>query len=160
MELSQQVNTRAQGKRLQGLGVTEPSLFYWWEDEVISRKNVLERFSSQYSSDPLSNWAMAETDLKEGRAFLYPAYTVAELGEMLPYEIFRAPEDLGKGSGNYSPVYGYQYKIWQTRKRIWRFRLPTQTHEEQADLKDYTTEAECRAACLIHLLENKLITLK
>jgi len=118
MKLEQQVVSLELAKRMKELGFEQSSLFYW--DDGDGREDQLN-----YSPD---------VPLRE----LVSAYTVAELGEMLPSHY--ASSKAGYGGeflcGELSKNGGYerQYK------------------------HDYT-EADARAKMLIYLLENKLIDL-
>lgn len=114
MKLEDQVCSLPLAKRLKELGVSEDSLFVWQgagEDwEVMSR---------EHSGSNIA------------------AFTVAELGEMLPggTESFRDSDEV-------NPEY------WTRLK----------DEEENPDHRA-KTEADARAKTLIYLLENNLITL-
>ena len=121
-----QVSNRELSQKLKELGVVKPGLFYWCYYDVGGYtlhyvgdsydKNVRERFS---------------------------AYTVSELGEMLP-EYF-----LHKG-------HRYQPKQQQAGCR----RYYSYEYDEfNLFIQNAKTEADARAKMLIYLLENKLITI-
>lgn len=124
MELKQQCCTLVQAKRLKECGVNQKSLFNY------VGKLETNQFEIQYTS--CYDWSdypgYATWPLK------YSAWTVAELGVMLPSEfdtmrsIERGWSCFDYGGRDIFTGYGYEY------------------------------EAECRSAAIIHLLENKLIT--
>jgi hypothetical protein len=87
----------------------------------------------------------------------YPAYTVAELGEMLPtyYDgvgMYKTIKDVGAKTNDKSNHDVEGWSISQT--------FPEDGYEmvEHVENGIWDTEAEARAAMLIHLLESKLIT--
>jgi hypothetical protein len=120
MKLENQVTNLELSKKLKELGVKQESLFWW-----VGSKND-EWFVMSLRSD--------EKDLmvggKEGRKEGYSAFTVAELGEMLPKQFGTTKDHQDR---------------WYVYNRI--------GYEEQyAD-----TEANARAKMLIYLIENKLM---
>ena len=126
MRLENQVTSLEISKKLKELGVKQESLFYWVEYEKDAydlwhkiAKEVYFTHTRTIHSLPLHN--------------LYSAYTVAELGELLPYEwklTFKSSEN----SWWVSPR--------QDIPHCWA-----------------KTEANARAKMLIYLIENKLIKL-
>lgn len=130
MKLEQQVVSLEIAKRLKELGAKQESLYHW-----VDSGNIQEYWSliSNYSgNDGLS------------------AFTVAELGEMLPTSLYKENQtyffNLANGNGvrcpNYVTYINGQTGIHLLNKLIWE-----------------KTEAEARGKMLIYLLENKLITL-
>jgi hypothetical protein len=118
MKLQSQVCTLEQAKKLNELGVKQDSLFFWIDRKDKSRVVFL---------------GMIE-DIE--KLATYSAFTVAELGVMLPcyYVVY------------YTGAYGYCV----CRKM--------EEGELQRPLLRGNTEAEARAAMLIYLLENDLTT--
>jgi len=122
MELSKQVTSLELSKRLKELGVKQESLFYW--------RNV-----NYMGGEKIDKWIIE----KKGDI---SAFTVAELGEMLPEYVCGKKYDIGmciveilripKGMAEKAP-----------RPFISRFEAET--------------EADARAKMLIYLLENNLI---
>jgi hypothetical protein len=130
MELQKQVCSLELAKRLKKLGLKQESIFYWdfyhvsffgdWP-RIISRNDRADR-------------PAADADR------MYAAFTVAELGEMLP-------------------AYNWQYP--------YTFKMSSQTEwssvwlsaKNQRIEKQFTanTEADARAKMLVYLLENKLM---
>ncbi len=127
MKLEDQVCSLELAKKLKELGVKQESLFYYDCDEDGEASVVIE-----YDPHILINQ----------HAWRYSAFTVAELGEMLP---IRYP-----GHGQ-SLVCSKWYEKWFVEYHT-TFEAPLCRIEER-------TEADARAKMLIHLLENNLITL-
>ena len=125
MELKEQVISVANAKRLKELGVKQDSLFYW----VIS---LTTNYHISYTEGDKSL-------LPQDRNDFYAAFTVAELGELLPL----------------------CYMSWATpqtgKMKWWCHRMETHavTHEV-TEICTALTEADVRAAMLIYLLEQKL----
>jgi len=117
MKIENQVCTAQQGKRLMELGISNESLFHHVIEETALG---IERRVAYLASPPNNH---------------IPAFTVAELGVMMPsgYDTMRLEADLNKWRG---------YDL------------------DGADCPSdfFDTEAECRAAMIIFLLENGHIT--
>lgn len=128
MQLKQQVCSLELAKKLKELGVEQESLFYW--DESPDEENA-EVFFQRGQKDDLFN-----------RRYI-SAFTVAELGEMLP-------------KGNFSIRY-IGVEKWEAGNNITTYLGMAQggpkcdLHIEEAD-----TEATARAKMLIHLIKNNL----
>src|SRR4051794_7455518 len=73
MKLEEQVCSRELSEKLEKLGVKQESLLWWWNCS-------LENGASRFHLHP-------EVHESEGGKKLYSAFTVAELGGMLPAEI-------------------------------------------------------------------------
>jgi len=135
VKLENQVCSLKLAKKLKKLGVKQESAFVW--------------------QDSLSyGWefrAFVDRNIQMGKGFV-SAFTVAELGEMLPDRVRR------KGDKVYpynfvkwpmpDPMHGWKSYIWKPEG----FSIP----ESNMLAK---TEANCRAIMLIYLIENKLISL-
>lgn len=125
MKLEQQVTSLEISKRLKELGVKQES--YFWYRAFTDKDEQLYFVLGHHDSQ-----AMFQRD--------YSAFTVAELGEILPefVESYKSHDE------------GFN---WFCRKF------------EEGDILKYTalenadTEADARGKMLIYLLENKLITL-
>jgi len=119
MTIEEQVCNKELAIKLHKLHVTKPSLFYWeWT-----------------GATKIERWENGKPDYCEDNIC---AYTVAELGEMLP---------TGLWSGK------------QNDEKIVCWNQTFQTTLDE-DIEFYgDTEADARAKMLIYLLENKLITL-
>lgn len=123
MKLEQQVCSLELAKKLKELGVKQESLFYWLE----------------YKSFPVKPWQLeTKESLKHvnypERAI--PAFTVAELGEMLKKMDYSFPE--------------FDGIAWVSIIRL-----------EDSSYRSFSadTEADARAKMLVYLLESELITL-
>jgi hypothetical protein len=122
MKIENQVCTLEQAKKLKELGVTAEPLFWYVIDiDPITPLDIIQKWQH-------SNFDSCEK---------YPAFTVAELGDMLPTETLT----IRRGSEN------SEYANWE-----W---------EDESEGKAwgvFATEAEARADHLIMRLENALIT--
>lgn len=123
MELQKQVTSLEISKHLKELGVKQESLFYH-EKEVPNYEWHIVMGSTDWEPTQMDNENICS------------AFTVAELGEMLPVnstvELCR-PNSFGKCVAI-------------------TFKDTVETHREYGD-----TEADARGSILIYLLENKLI---
>ena len=117
MELKDQVCSLESARKLKELGVKQESLFYWHETARL---------------DGINNFNQSKINSK----YCYSAFTVAELGDMLP-----------------EMVDNLQILTW---KKTWREQM-TYFCEHRDNVFSAETEAEARAKMLIYLLENKLI---
>lgn len=117
MNSEHQVTSLEPSKRLRVLGVPQDSYFCW--DKIKYGEYTIMK-------------SPAVPEIRD----CFSAYTVAELGEMLP--AFYATRRISD-----SPERWEAFRTFATK---------ASAHEEQAD-----TEADARAAMLIYLLENKLI---
>lgn len=115
MKLEQQVVSLELAKKLKELGVRQESFFYWKSDE--SEPYLVHKSSRYYYS--------------KGK-LLASAFTVAELGEMLPREYFTFRTINEKGRGYFCSD---------------NLEL---TGDNWAEAP---TEADARAKCLIYLIE-------
>jgi len=120
MNLENQVCSLELSKRLKELGVKQSSLFFWTSGGVTSRLESLPILESNYS-----------------------AFTVAELGEILPVGIWN-PKKCKSIYLHCEPA---------NRICYWLIRYGNDLYQEEL------TEANARAKMLIYLLENKLMEL-
>lgn len=121
MNLEQQVCSLELAKKLKELGVKQESLFTWSREEPTVPYRLVYGVAQP--------WQTADEE------HAYSAFTVAELGEMLP-----------------SSIHHGNLQLWKTRKGWTMAYYPH--HKMTAD-----TEADARAKMLVYLLENKLLTL-
>jgi hypothetical protein len=125
MKLEQQVTSLELSKRLKELGVKQASLFWYWgtKEEFETGKGFAGPLMEKHRS--LENLS---------------AYTVAELGEMLPKNFPSYRCDWGMSS---EPLKNYM---------CWR--------ADGLDTREYfgTTEAEARGRMLEYLIKNGLLT--
>lgn len=131
--LTQQVTSLEWSKTLKALGLKQESVCGW-------------RFQNPFSSAP-PIWLVRHCSASEEWIGdeSYAAYTVAELGEILP-DGFYSLKDSG---GGVLPKLWAAYSFADTLKDE-----HATSHIELAD-----TEANARAAMLEYLIKNKLITL-
>lgn len=128
MKLEDQVVSLELAKKLKELGVKQESLFHWTETHI-----------------PYIEWVVKYNP--QGLFQTLSAFTVAELGEMLP-NIVQTGDTLSQpvtGKSNNKPGYGCSL--------IDANRVTTHS------LHQAETEADARAKMLIYLIENNLITI-
>lgn len=156
MKLEKQVCSLELAKKLKELGVKQESLFWWCGMQVTVGSDVCGGFDC----DIPDKWK------KSGYAI--SAFTVAELGEILPRQI-----DFGFdiGGTKYWEVDHLNNETIQSMitKGLLEYSKPNNWHciyrsyavfGDQVRVNiDGETEVDARAAMLIYLLENKLIIL-
>ena len=138
MRLELQVCTADQARRLKELGVAQNSFF-----GITQEGNIISKHSQG-----LALYAIAtETNA---------AFTVAELGQMLPEYVdkgsrtFRRVQWSNRPSDGNPLVHAEEYRLAYRQSSEDCFgEFPDNFH--------FSTEAQIRAAVLIHLLETKLI---
>lgn len=126
MKFENQVVSLELAKKLKDLGVKQDSLFYWGESFT---NNGDKEFNIYFNSVQACNI------LDE-----YSAFTVAELGEMLPEHV------------NY---YFLQYK--ENYKWVITFSEHAEIYRKYRMEFKGQNEADVRAQMLIYLIENKLM---
>lgn len=129
MKLEQQVCSLEYAKRLKELGVGQESLFWWVE------------YTDGHGKE--ESWSVENN--RAGYKQFISAFTVAELGEMLPNNVNKY-----HWRGNKTDK-GKAYEI--------KYRRLVNHKLEVLRIKRDVTEANARAKMLIYLLENNLITL-
>ena len=117
MKLENQVCSLESAKRLKELSVNKDSLYYWYN-----------------CTDHPGEWRITDIKLNNDLDKETSAYTVAELGEMLPSGLVTSGR---KYKDIFMCVYG--------------------NPEIDLVFKEEKTEAEARAKMLIYLLENNII---
>lgn len=127
MKLENQVVNLELSKRLKELGVKQESYFWW----------------NGYVGGGMHHFKLENKRVSVGVEITYSAYTVAELGEMLPekYGSSKWIWDYGENKG---------LKHW----------ICDQDFDDEIPYQWSETEADARAKMLIYLLENKLIEVK
>lgn len=139
MELQKQVASLELAKQLKELGVKQDSLFYWKLNEGITPRVVTnaEDIKKMEELIPVTSlW--------------YSAFTVAELGEMLPWEIVFVGENDDEPYNLFIEKLDTVYRVYY----LMRFEA-VRTPEFDAE-----TEADARAKMLIWLIENKYLSTK
>lgn len=124
MEIEKQVCTLEQAERLKDLGVKQNGYFWW----------------SWYGQSRFPNWEVTREKTNEATCC---AFTVAELGEMLPEGFYSDKEDFK----------------WEMMQKDDDGKLEEILELGVIDATElFNTEAQARANLLIHLLESKTIT--
>lgn len=131
MKIENQVCSLELAKRLKELGVRQESAFWW------SRREPSWAYILSYG---LSVWRTSDTEPH------FSAFTVAELGEMLPeffisYRYFQPKEEGGL-------------------EQYWRCYNEGNDEIQVADYEEASvanTEADARAKMLIHLIEKGIV---
>lgn len=116
MKLEQQVCSLELAKRLKDAGAKQESLFYWFTNQLVYRCD-------------LSKW-------EKSKKYIFSAFTVAELGEMLPFNV-------------------KTNKIGDSGK--WFARHFIGPNNSMGDGITADTEADARAKMLICLIEQGLV---
>jgi len=129
MELSQQVVSLDLAKRLEKLGVKQESLFKWCERVQFDSEGPI---AGGWQIIPTANIPTDESDIQQAIS----AFTVAELGKMLPVQV----------EGRF-----FQYDKSDLTHRISYY------NQDLFYLQEADTEANVRAKMLCYLLQNNLI---
>lgn len=139
MELNKQVVSLELAKRLKEVGVKQESLFSYLRYDDGHQELI-------YGNAP------------KGNSYWTSAFTVAELGEMLPNEI-RSMNPNTRREETYHLHYWHIKEGWyleySTRGRASSMR----DNSHCAHWEENSNEADARAQMIIYLLEQKLITL-
>jgi len=123
MNLEDQVCSLELAKRLHELGVKQESLFFWWEWQ----EHTILRYSA-YAPEISGEMP-------------YSAFTVAELGDMLPSIVL---SETKHGSDKHQLEFNHRAGYWQS------------IYYASIQISD-KNESNSRAKILIHLIENKLM---
>ena len=136
MYLGDQICSLEFAKRLKELGVKQESLFYRFPGE--RHQYIFCKYYEQYSPH-------VDLDMNDG----FSAFTVAELGEMLPFliEYNNTKYWYHTGKVNNDNEYYEEHEVMYTNDM-----------KTIAFLRGHT-EADARANMLIYLIENKLMEL-
>lgn len=136
MKIEDQVCSLELAKKLKEFGVKQESLFSWIYTDAPLDDGSRDKVVLTHTLGE-SHWELG------GEQDTYSAFTVAELGEMLP--------------GNISGLYFVTQKGLMGNS--WYVEALTVVGHSEVWLAIAKTEADARAKCLIYLIENKLITL-
>lgn len=152
MKLEHQVCSVELAKRLEELGVKQESAFYWdARSELQIRPHLTDWYDGQNGADEIA-----------------AAFTVAELGEMLPRYIDKYESSVVQNQpiGTWElvtfPEHNGPHKGFHVRY-IYKMRAVNQMEQVATASQPFdiafteTTEADARAKMLIYLLENKLL---
>jgi hypothetical protein len=130
--LEKQVCSLELARKLKALGVKQESLFWWY------------RYYQETDAEPIEGVGI-EYQGEDGRGgeMICSAFTVAELGEMLPIHHNYGVPQSGKCNKGDEYVAGYIHwgNLWHDRAEFNRYRL------KESFVAD--TEADARALCLI-----------
>lgn len=137
MELKKQVISFELAKRLNNLFVKQDSIFYWIEDH---RMQPRKDFTWKARLCPASQ----VNHILSSNVYRYAAFTVAELGEMLPFSVEIKGEE----------VTCEDYK----NEKGWDAWFANAQCHMVGSKFTANTEAEARGLMLVYLIENKLIT--
>ena len=141
MKLEEQVCNLELSKKLYELNFMSSTLFSWIE-------------SSEFNGFEIKLTNPISTNNK-----IYPAYTVAELGKILPREI---KHDLNDWSGGYYILFAYSTPIDERESEPSVWYEDNDLHDENMILHGTSgkTEADARAQMLIWLIENGKILIE
>lgn len=142
MQLQDQVCSLELAKQLKELGVKQESYCKWnvpnieEEKYLIGEENFdIENYTVGESTPQIftqEEWEKFTDEYNPISSEMFSAFTVAELGEMLP------EKTCWRGYTNYNKKWSFMFGDFKA---------------------EATTEADARAKMLIYLIENKLITL-
>lgn len=152
MKLENQVSNLELSKRLKELGVKQESLFYWYR---MSRG----MFALGDASDVMNNGEQInKTTAPQWEE--YSAFTVAELGEMLPEFIWdKSEKDKRKSIKKY--FMSFVSDDDNIKKVVYKSNNDDGMDDGWivCDDENAHTEADARVKMIIYLIENKLITI-
>lgn len=143
MKLEDQVCSLEYAKKLKELGVKQESCFYW--SKPFDSNNYYTGDKLEISS---SLW-LQYNDMEEAK--VYSAFTVAELGKMLPKKIKYKPRN---------GCFGFA-KIGTDSQRLFyeEFSL-TEGFKGICESLTGSTEANARAKMLVRIIENEYVTIE
>lgn len=151
MKLQKQVTNKDISKRIKELGVKQDSLFYYSKLDL--KDWEIEQGVEEYSCDYFGGQEYKEEDIS--------AFTVAELGEMLPEQILWKNWDSERDE--YLVLsYSKEWSVFRgepTGSKNWVVTLKSNKEDNVHHYIIADTEADARGKMLIYLLENNLITL-
>lgn len=150
MKLENQVCSLELSKRLKELGVRQESAFYWSTNTVPSLKDDVHLREKKVCNH-------RDGKVADGGVIRYfSAFTVAELGEMLPNRV----KGFGLLIDKYDPTQINEKVqrpfMWGVAYVEWGYDGP----ENRFEIDDEESEANARAKMLIYLLQNKIISVE
>lgn len=141
MKLEDQLSSLEPSKRLKELKVKQESLWYWYKTRNNKWQLALEDGTATDDGGKSTFHHGYRFDLSKK---LYSAFTVAELGEMMPKEANGFELRCIK-------LAGYKDNKWQVA--YWEI-----SHEDEVRFEEYVgTEADARAKMLIHLVKEGVV---
>jgi len=141
MNISDQVCSIELAQKLKQLGVKQESLFYWQNQPYNDGTDDIVLMINEIHNDRNSN-TIINTECETDDHPKYAAFTVAELGAMLPYEVNERFLIIEKCFCN-----------------LWQLKYSDEDYLRESvivEIKD-ESEANARAQMLIYIIENKLI---
>jgi hypothetical protein len=150
MKLKDQVCSLEPAKELQKLGVKQES-YFWWVQQVkeIPPRDVhfLPRYEPLDADEPKS-WVLLDRKSQHGGESI-SAFTVAELGEMLPLDVNIPTASGKKRKDNHRVTFAHWSQGWKCGLNHLTAHFHMKIVEE--------TEANARAKMLTYLLEKNLL---
>lgn len=137
MKLEDQVVSLDLAKRLKELDVKQESAFYWCGSDT----------------DPslLDDWN------SRGATPLYSAFTVAELGEILPVWT-EAPDDIPTAEITKGTIVWLDITKWRDERNNTEWSVAYRDRQQRCGMERIgSTEADARAKMLVYLIENNLL---
>ncbi len=141
MKLEEQVVSLEIAKKLKELGVEQESYFWWVDTKEEGGEGF--RLRENRTAEWLEHLKATQPAAKNME--YYSAFTVAELGEMLPDRIESFEFQLCKYKNTIEHKFIYLMGYWDVENHEWRY------------VQEGYTEADARGKMLIYLKENKLI---
>ncbi len=135
MTLQEQVCTLEQAQRLKELGCKQESYFAWVEGHSVNDYSSV--VWELWSTERAQRYNRGQYTLAKPQATIVPAYTVAELGEMLAA----------------AGMNGFPSLIGSSARLEWAHELLREQYSHKRIV--FKTEAQARAALLIHRLEKE-----
>jgi len=131
-------------QKLKELRVKQESLWWWIESFNKKLKFLCIKIGDKYYKS--SGQSFDETFLIRNAWSIYSAFTVTELGEMLPYPI-----------NFYNKIKEQGYRV-AVNTSMWHYIRTGRSENRYNPISVYgNTEANARAKMLIYLIENKLL---
>jgi hypothetical protein len=164
MKLENQVCSLELSKKLKELGVKQESLFYWCGKELYGKTMLnfyIETNDYLFGCGATSGEPdiVPERIMKEDNEEIISAFSVAELGEMLPVYIEKDTRYAIK-------IEKYEQWLandmeWETHKAKGCYQIRYVAITDRAKFQfngELDTEANARAKMLIYLIENNLLS--
>lgn len=155
MNLTHQVTSLELSRRLKALGVKQES-YFWWNYVVSSSCEGNDDFATRREG-----WQLMSAHWEDAvKAQFCSAYTVAELGNLLPREIeYQASSKEKSGYDGYRPMFLKCGKTIMDNGWYVMYSDPHPANEVPVHSTHADTEADARGLMLAYLLENSLIKL-
>jgi hypothetical protein len=145
MTSEKQVTNLELSKRLKAAGIPQNNSLWYWQRQYFSAEKAGKAVTYSPISDEQEVYKLRLGS--HGGGEFYAAYTVAELGEMLPYRIREQDDD-------------YWLQIQKLKHGDWDIRYSTtdgKLHGQTDGIKQGGTEIEARGEMLLYLLYKGII---